>query len=157
MKFNSFFFPTKQVHFFKTNIMNSSNKLVITNYYDSIVNSIDIFIEEHMKDNKNRLIEEETRETCEGLNQIRDEMIKATREVEAQTLAHYEKTIRNELKLDETLKTLEGNDRKEYLHSKLFSYKYAVLLIYYPKYERIFPNLVLLIVNGFYFTKSHLK
>lgn len=116
-------------------------KRIIADYYDSLVRDIDVFIEGRL---------EKVDVNCDELNRVRKELIEATRQVETETFEFYEKTIREELRDDESLRSLSLEEGTEYLRSKLFSHLYAVLFIC-----NIGQKAVLLILRDFDLTKQH--
>ena len=81
------------------------------------------------------------------LNKNRDEMIAGVRQAEKEAFDHYE-SIREKLKLDEKLKSLEGDEKVAYLESKLFAKKSVVFLTRSRHDSRIF-----LAVFEFYLTQ----
>lgn len=119
-----------------------SMQAIIIKYYDSVIHEIDIDTEKRLE----RLSDD--KKECEMLNARRDEMIAIVKRLNVEAIEFYETTMKQQLKNDEYLATLEksSQERLEYLERKLFAKKFVVFLPY------LWRSLV---VIDFYLKKSY--
>lgn len=111
---------------------NSATKLeshpirIILSHYESLIQEIDIFIEEELEldcsSNAKRKVEIK-------LNRLREMLINEAKLAEAKTLEFYENGIKEELRNDQNLQTIgDVNEKIALLKRKLFANKYSFIL-----------------------------
>lgn len=109
--------------------MNSNPRLLISNYYESIIREIDIFVEERLIEFNDNGNDDETNRSIElNMNRTRDEMIDEVKRAEHETFELYEMKLRNELT---SVKNEASTINKlDYLESRLFANNSVVFVSY---------------------------
>lgn len=141
--------------------ISSSNaaKLIISNYFDSIVREIDIEVEEQLakikreNDESEKSLAKTNPADEDNLNLARDQAIDQVRQAEKETFERYERTTRDELKFDEKLKTLDELEKAEYLKAKLFAYK---SILYLPS-KATDQSSIFMLICDFYLDSSQIN